>query len=457
MSAAAALFVVGCGSGDDDSAASTADATSGSVESSGTAAEPTGTADTAPGTATDVEPVTITYLASQNWVLDSERELAAQFEAETGIHIDYQIIPADQYFSVLQTKLEAGGEGIDIFGGQSGKTDIQLQLGVEENAVPLTDEEWVQRMDPLSTEQISLDGTVYGQTIWDTVGGSWVVVYNKAIFADNGIEVPTTYDEFAAACQTLSSAGVTPIYEPVSDGWHHVLWFAELGPAYEAASPGLVDRLNANEVAMADDPTMQLALGQLNDLYSNGCFGDNALSDEFANTEASMASGDYAMTVNRLGLPAQIEAADPSASADDYGFFLMPLADNQIWNVNPAAPSKFIYTGSEHVDAAKAYFEFLARPENLQFVLDNEAQFVLLNFDGVHAELSEAQQAFVDANPNQGTVLQTAVNYVNPQWIEMGQDIVAMFTGAETPVEVLETIDGRRGEMAAAAEDPGWE
>ena len=181
--------------------------------------------------------MTITYLASQNWVLDSERELAEKFEAETGIHVDYQIIPADQYFSVLQTKLEAGGEGIDIFGGQSGKTDIQLQLGVEENAVPVTDEEWVQRMDPLSTEQISLDGTVYGQTIWDTVGGSWVVVYNKAIFADNGIEVPTTYDEFAAACQTLSDAGVTPIYEPISDGWHHVLWFAELGPAYEAASP----------------------------------------------------------------------------------------------------------------------------------------------------------------------------------------------------------------------------
>src|SRR6187402_2348859 len=65
--------------------------------------------------ATTNEDVTITYLASQNWVLDSEKELAEQFEAETGIHVDYQIIPADQYFSVLQTKLDAGGDGIDIF------------------------------------------------------------------------------------------------------------------------------------------------------------------------------------------------------------------------------------------------------------------------------------------------------------------------------------------------------
>jgi raffinose/stachyose/melibiose transport system substrate-binding protein len=446
MSAAAALIVAGCGSDGNDSAASTA-------------AEATTTAETGAETATTataVEPVTITYLASQNWVLDSERELATKFEAESGVHVDYQIIPADQYFSVLQTKLEAGGEGIDIFGGQSGKTDIQLQLGVEKNAVPLTDEEWVQRMDPLSTEQISLNGTVYGQTIWDTVGGSWVVVYNKKIFAANGIEVPTTYAEFAAACKTLSSAGITPIYEPVSDGWHHVLWFPELGPAYEAASPGLMDRLNANDATTADDPTMELALTQLNDLYSNDCFGDDTLSDEFANTEAKMASGDYAMTVNRLGLPAQIEEAEPSASAEDYGFFLMPLVDNQIWNVNPAAPSKFIFTGSKHIDAAKAYFEFLARPENLQFMLDNEAQFVLLNFDGVKAQLTEAQQSFVDAHPNQGTVLQTAVNYVNPQWTEMGQDIVAMFTGAESPHQVLEAIDGRRTEMAKAADDPGW-
>src|SRR5690349_20693921 len=97
--------------------------------------EPAATEETgfAPGT-------TLTYIASQNWVLDSEIELAKKFEAETGVHVDFQIIPSDQYFNVLETKLESGGEGIDIFGGQSGKTDIQLQLDVEKNAVPVTDE-----------------------------------------------------------------------------------------------------------------------------------------------------------------------------------------------------------------------------------------------------------------------------------------------------------------------------
>lgn len=442
--AALSLFgVAACGSSSSEpsSAASSADTSQGS---------------TSEAPEDKPEATTITYMAAQNWVLDSEKELAGKFEAETGIHVDFQIVPADQYFSVLQTKLEAGGGGIDIFGGQSGKTDIKVQLNVEKNAVDLTDQEWVERMDPLSTDQVTLDGKVYGLTIWDTVGGSWVVVYNKKVFADNGISVPKSYAELAAACDTLVKADITPIYEPVSDGWHHVLWFAEMGPNYAAKAPGLVDKLNANQAKMVDDTTMTQSLTQLNELYSKGCFGQNALSDDFASTEEKMASGAYAMTVNRLGLPEQIESKFPDAKADNFGFFLMPIGDNRIWNVNPAAPTKFIYSGSKHVDAAKQYFEYLAKPENLQYMLDNEEQFALLDFEGVKAALTADQQAFVDGHPQQGIVLQTAVNYVNPQWTDMGKDIVAMFTGAATPSQVLETIDGRRAEQAKAAKDPAW-
>lgn len=404
----------------------------------------------APGT-------TLIYVASQDWIKDPELELAKKFEEETGVKIEYQIIPSDQYFNVLQTKLEAGGEGIDIFGGQSGKTDIKLQLNVEKNAVPLTDQEWVSRMNPLSVEQISLDGITYGLTIWDTVGGSWVVVYNKKAFADNGIEIPTNYAEFAAACQTLQDSGVTPVYEPFADGWHHVLWFLEMGPAYEAAMPGLADALNANEATFAGNETMTAALTQIKEMFDMGYFGEDALSNEFANTEAALASGDYAMTVNRFGLPKQINTAFPDVPEEDFGFFLLPLADNQIWNTNPAAPSKFIYSGSKNVEAAKAYFEFLARPENLQYMLDNEPQFTLLNFEGVSASLTADQQAFIDAYEVQGTVYQTAVNYVNPQWMDVGSDLTALVTDAMTPEEVLESIDQRRTDMALAAKDAAWE
>ena len=38
----------------------------------------------------------------------------------------------------------------------------------------------------------------------------------------------------------------------------------------------------------------------------------------------------------------------------------------------------------------------------------------------------------------------------------MGKDMVAMFTGAMTPEDVLKSIDQRRADMATAAKDPAW-
>lgn len=419
------------------------------------AAEPTA-APTAAPTAQAQEKVTLTYMASQGWIKDPELELAKKFEEETGIHVDYQIIPADQYFSVLKTKLNSG-EATDIFGGQSGKTDLQVQYDVEKNAVDLSGEEWVSRHDPLSLEMVSLNGKVYGAEIWDTIASNYfLVVYNKDIFAKQGLSVPKTYAEFKDVCQKLLDAGINPIYEPISDGWHHVLWFPMVGPRFEEANPGLADKLNANAVKFADTPIMQEAMSQLDELYQMGCFGDNALSDAFSDTNSKLASGEYAMSVTTLTAPVSIETDYPDVPAQTFGFFPMPLADNTLAPAHPAGPSKFIYSGSPHVEEAKQYLAFLMKPENLQYLLDNTPEFADLNFSGLKAKWTPEQQEFLDTYPAKTIVYQDAVNYLNPQWMDMGKDMVGMFTGAMSPADVLASIDQRRADMANTAKDPAW-
>ena len=83
--------------------------------------------------------VTLTYQVDANWIKDAERSLAKKFEEQTGIAIDFQIVPADQYFNVLKTKLNSG-EATDLYGGQSGVTDLKLNYNVEKNAVDLSNE-----------------------------------------------------------------------------------------------------------------------------------------------------------------------------------------------------------------------------------------------------------------------------------------------------------------------------
>ncbi len=405
----------------------------------------------------NAQETTLTYLASQGWVLDAERDLAAKFQEETGIAIDFQIIPSDQYFNLLKTKLNSG-EGPDIFMGQSGVTDLSINYNVRENAVDLSAEPWADRIDPLVAAQATVDGTLYGLTFWDTLGNSWVINYSKPIFAEHGIEVPSSYAEFKAACQTLLDAGIQPIYEPISDGWHHVLWFPELGPQFERDNPGLAEALNANEATFAGNQTMLTALTQLDELYEMGCMGQNALADANSDSPARMANGAVAMAVQNTAFASLVANDYPDVSADDIGVFLIPLADNQMLNLNPAGPTKFIYTGSGHIDAARQYLDFLARPENVQYFIDTQPEVVTMPFPEAESEFTAEVQAFMDSYAeNRGTVYQTAVTYVNPQWMDIGRDLTAMFTGAMEPADVLTSIDQRRADLARAARDPKWQ
>ena len=71
--------------------------------------------------------VTLSIMASQDWIQDAEMELAEKFTAETGIKIDYQIVPSDQYTNLLTTKLNTG-ECTDIFAAQSGRFDKEAKI-----------------------------------------------------------------------------------------------------------------------------------------------------------------------------------------------------------------------------------------------------------------------------------------------------------------------------------------
>lgn len=435
----------GCGKSSDNSTSTT-----------GAVTQSTAPAETAATTAAPVKKnVTISYMLSQGWIQDSEMELGKKFESETGIKVDYQVVPSAQYSNVLMTKLNAG-EATDIFGYQSGKNDIVSLLNIEKNAVDLTGEEWISRMDPLVVENVSANSKVYGLTIWDT-SPSFPIVYNKTIFEKLGLTVPKTYEEFKTACQKIKDSGVTPIYEPVADGWHHVLWFPDIGPRFEEAEPGLTEKLNNNTAKFEDSKTMELALTQLQELAKLGFFGKNFLSATGADTEKNLGSGKYAMVLSGLSEPSRIEAAVPEAKATNFGYFEIPLADNQILCMQPSGPSRFIYSGSKNIDSAKEYFRYITKQENLQeYFLDKDATKSNICFTGVTNKLTDEMKTFMSSYTKQGTYYQIQVKYLNPQWMDMGKDITAMFAGAMTPKQILKNIDKRRAEQAKAANDPGW-
>ena len=314
-----------------------------------------GTTSLTAAAASPASDVTLTVMASQEWIKPAEQDLGKKFEEQTGIHVDYQIIPADQYFNVLKTKLNAG-EATDIFGGQSGKSDLKLQYDVENNAVDLTGEEWTTRIDPAALDQVEPErqGLRRGD-----------LGHHRVQLLRDGLQqghLPAARHQRARRRSTSSRRPARPSRPPASPrstsrsptAGTRCSGSPSSGPSFEEAEPGLADKLNANKATFAGDANMTTAMTQINQLYQSGCFGDNALSDTFADTDKAMASGKYAMTVSQLSRAVAIEAAYPDVKSSTFGFFPIPTFDNQLQPVHPAGPTKFIYSKSPHVDAGQA-------------------------------------------------------------------------------------------------------
>lgn len=406
-----------------------------------------------------LEGTTIKLFGCDDWVKDTERELAMEFEAQTGIQIEFELLAAEDYQEKLMTRL-SGSDTPDIFMAQSGSA-LETTYEVQNRAVDLSDEIWVDNYSIFSKEQSSVDGKVYGMTYYDTTT-DYYLIYNKKLFAAAGIDgIPESYDEFADDCEKLKNSGVVPIYEPVADGWHQTMLWADSGQIFELIEPGVVEKLNTNKEKFADNKNMLKAMNQINDLARFGYFGNNFSVDTFDAAESYLASGEYAMCLLKPGAISSIVANDLNVGykESDFGIMLFPLCDNRFLNVHPTGPTRFISVGSDNVEAAKLYFEFLASKSCVQYMIDNCSTVENLPFElGQNPGYEKVTEEFISKydETNAGTVLQDSVLYFNEQWGEISADMAEMFNGRLTPEQVLINVDKRRSELAKRSGDINW-
>lgn len=370
--------------------------------------------------------VTLTFGSHQSGLptTGTVQDLAKEFEKETGIKIDFQISPDAQWRDLIKVKLDSG-EAPDIICADT-PINLASSLHVDQYCVDLSDQEWVDRMEESARSAVSVDDKTYGITF--PGAKMYFYLYNKDIFEELNLEVPTNYDEFKDVCQTILDAGITPIYEATTNGWHQVLPLFETGGLWLADDPEIYDKLNANEVDLDEIPHLLTIIKQLKECAEAGYFGDDYLSNAMENAKEAMATEKCAMVINELGFRGQIEADFPEFKATEkMGAFVMPWGDNTAIGVNPASNAYFINKESEHVEEAKQFFEFLARPENLQKRLDGQTDLSALCWPEIESKYSEEDQALIDSL-EKANVVQTSVNYIDSQWMDVGKDLEASMT-----------------------------
>ena len=401
----------------------------------------------------------LSILVSAGWMDNRYDETIARFEDTYDVTVDLQTVPAGQYGDVLQVRLLTG-ECADIFWIQSNPFAIESVIVDYDNyCIDFTGADWQKIVPESRLVSCSVGDSLYGLQLWHN-SPEFVMVYNKSLFNELGIkDVPVTYSELLDVCSVLDKAGITPWFVPGADGWQHQLSFFQIGPVYEAEKPGLYAALNENKATFAGNPTMLKVLNQFKELSDMGYLGEDWIGANSTNMVNMFADRSIGMAMANSSYIQQIK--NETDSTDEYGLFLIPLADNKYYPTNPAGPTMFGYKETEHEDLVRTFFDFVCETESLQEILDNSPAYTNIHVndpDVVQHWLPE-EQVFVDSIPVENMinpVLQTGTKYTNDYWMDFGADMIAYCLGSIDADTVLSNMDDSRAKAAEIAEDPNW-
>jgi raffinose/stachyose/melibiose transport system substrate-binding protein len=273
------------------------------------------------------------------------------------INLEVTKLPDDQYYTALKTKL-ASGEAPDIILVQPKYAGANSVIGLAEAGYlePISDLNVLDKIGEAGTDSFMYEGEVYGVPSGVTILGTY---YNKDMFDEYGIEVPTNWNQFLAACETLKENGVQPIV--MGDKDMYVMQFG----LYQLAAnivypqnPNFDDDLRTGSTKYTDKGTWDKVLDMYTTLYDNGYIDTNSIGLGAQQAIQKFVDGEAAMTFdgsfNAPALTAQ------GAVDFERGYFPLPgnTEGEQIYASMAVGAGPAITKDSQYIEECKQILEF---------------------------------------------------------------------------------------------------
>jgi raffinose/stachyose/melibiose transport system substrate-binding protein len=155
------------------------------------------------------------------------------------------------------------------------------------------------------------------------------VIYNTQIFKDNGLTVPTTWDELIAVCDKLKAAGITPIYSTFKEPWSvgQGLFDYTVGGSIDVAQ--FFDKLNVEGTKVGPnspvsfEKTLQAPVQKM--LKLAGYTNKDAASRSYGDGNVAFAKGQAAMYMQGPWALGEIAKTNPDLQL---GTFPLPVTND---------------------------------------------------------------------------------------------------------------------------------
>lgn len=283
------------------------------------------------------------------------------FKTKTGNTIDWEFGASDTYPAQLQARINGRADYDVIFMRTS---DFPVFRDADA-FVDITGEPYLTNVADGAVAAGTVNGRTYGFALGQYAIG---VLYNKTIFADQGVAVPQSWNEFQAAASRLSQAGF-PIAQSAKDGWtNQYIYHNTLAKMYRDR-PAFFDDLKTG-AATWDDPEFVAAIQRYADLVAADAYVEGGVSLGYGEAASLMKDGKASMWL--MGNWGLFAAAPIDGTANpELGVFPLPINPDG----EPATPGSAIYDSmgvatswGTRQDAARCLIGFLASPEGAGLV-----------------------------------------------------------------------------------------
>ena len=238
-------------------------------------------------------------------------------KAHPEIKLNVVGLEQNAYKTKLQTAI-ASGDVPDVFYTLPGGylSNFVKSGQVYDLSSDLAKDGWGNSFVQTALTQVQTAGKTYAVPVDTDAAVMW---YNKALFDQNGWQIPQTWDQLLALCEQIKNSGITPIALGNKDSWPATFWF-QYGEL-RRQGPDVVGKFNAKDPSATFGASAQASLSDMKSLVDKGYFstGLNGMSDQDANL--LFLNSQAAMVLNGTW---QIGSSADAPSGFELGYFPFP-------------------------------------------------------------------------------------------------------------------------------------
>ncbi|MCI8926016.1 MAG: extracellular solute-binding protein [Lachnospiraceae bacterium] len=375
---------------------------------------------------------------------------------------------APQVYNIVQA-FNAANPDIEVVleGQASDEHTTQMKLAAQTNSLPdifyllsgdakemadagyladisediLNDQEFVDSFLPGMLESMKIGDCLYGIPAEMFVNGIW---YNKALFDQNNLSIPVTFDDMLNCAQVLKENGIIPMARGTKDVFScWATWTMHCRYGFYDHIDGII-----NGTDKWNNPDYKKFYQMIEKMAKAEMFPENMITMGYDEAQQMFASGQAAMFDSGVWDTAQFEQSD---FADSIGFWWGPQFSDGIGNqkISMKAPShpycisaKTKEESPEKYEACIRFLKFYYGKEGTQIIVDSNCVPVT-KYDG---EIDQEQfpvyaNIMAAINDDWESPLICPNVYVGTFETTYFESITGVLNGVYTPEEAMDFLD----------------